>query len=440
MLMVRRVLGAVLSVFALAGCGDGAPPPDPVCVSEPTLACVTEVALRAAASVMEVKAQRDFLSLNAEPLLDLAKAVNKSGQAAGRAWMAEAARALPTNINAASTARVLAATGQRDAALALVKQSLADDAEHFRTRTERGQFSGTPLSHYVGLLVSIGFPAEAGALLKGWVERERPGLAKLDAEKRTTYLGDGVLAFTLIGDTATARNYAEQAAAALVDVPEAEGLRIRSARDFAATLLEAGMPEQAAAVLQITLAEIPKMPQPERADERAAEIQRLMLRAQIARKDAAGAEAARAALRALRAKAAAARGPNAIFDCFEDDFRAALAAGDRGEAQRIRDEALALLAQVPKGEDVPELALRETAAMQATFGDGEGALATVRRVKDDPTDWKIPAMIARMCRTLSDNGHIVPALRCAAHLTDKRPLYLQRRLETYAKIAADLAR
>jgi hypothetical protein len=434
--------GAAACVFVLAGCGEETPPPA-VCLPEPTLVCVMQVAIEAAAPVMADRAQRDFLALSADPLLDLAKAVNKAGDAKAMAWMADQAQLLPNALNAWSAARVLAATGQRDAALALVKRKIAEDEDERKTRMAGGQVGSRPLSPFVELYVELGAAEDARALLKAWIERETPSVARLSADKRATYLGDAARAFAATGDTTAARSYADQAAAALAEVPQAEGARLAGARDFATTLLKAGMPDAAAAVLQKALAEIAGADARASADARAPELQRLMLQAQRARKNAAGIEAARAGLRALREKAAAERSL-ASYSSLEfylmEDFWAALAAGDREEAQRIRDEFLAILARAPQDEAKLESAFGYAAEMKAVFGDAEGALAMLRRIKDDPADWKIPALVAKICQTLSDNGHVADALRCAARLTDRRPLYLQRRLETYAKIAADLAR
>jgi tetratricopeptide (TPR) repeat protein len=303
---------------------------------------------------------------------------------------------------------------------------------------EDGNIDSRPLSVYVQWLKTVGQEAEARAFLVEMIAREAHQLGKLKSAHLARYLGDAALAFTLIGDAATARSYAERATAALSDVRPAEQQAL-AAREIASALLEAGMPDHAEGVLQKALSALTQAGDAGVAQQRASELQRLMLRTQMWRKNEAGAEAARAALLAFRRKAVADDGLEAISDRFGDDFRAALEAGDRGEAQRIRDEALALLSQAPKSQAPPESELRATAEMQAALGDDEGAIATLRKVEDDSSP-RIPSMMAYVCQILSRNGHIVPALRCAAQLTDKRPDHLQRRFETYAKIAADMAR
>lgn len=437
-----RAAGLFLGTLALAGCGeekkDSAPAAVP-CMPEPTLRCVTNLAMEVAGPVMADKAQRDFLSLDPAALLDLAQAINKLGGETDRAWMLQQARAVPTATNPLAAARLLGRAGDTEGARALVRRSLTADDEYFKTRIDKGQLGSAPLSGYVEILVNAGLAAEAAPLLKGWIAAETPKLGKLSPSLRALYLGDGAFALFLIGDAAASRDFAGQAVAALDAIEDAEA-RAERALGVAADLLKANLADGARAALQRVLKDATAIKDADTAEARAAQAHRLLLRAERLRKDEAGAEAARAALRALRQKYIDANKIDAARTSLSEDFRAALAAGDREEAQRIRDQALGLLAAAPKGEPPPEPALREAAEMQSALGDDAGALATIRRIKDDPTDWSVPSLIASNCKVLSANGHWQGALRCAARLTDRRPLYLQRRLETYAKIAGDMAR
>lgn len=425
-------LAAVVAVAVFA-CGDE----QPLCLPEPSVRCVSDVALAVVDAANEAEPFPGFLSASTAPLVDLAKALRKLNDAQGLARLADVAKRIPAGLSPLGTVVLLGQTGEAEAARTLMRKSLAKDAEHFRTRIETGELGIEPLSSYPEMLVNAGLADDARALLKGWIERETPLLAKLPAEKRIDYLTDAVRAFALIGERDAARAYGEQSAQA-IEAAAANGL-VTHRLDLAKALIGAGFPDPAIEQLRKAGPGIAAGSGERRRREQSLLAQRLMVTAERARKDDAGYAAARDGLRRLRQQAIATFGAEAVDEVMGDDFETFRAAGDLDEARRIRDEALALLAQPPGGEAPSESAISALATMQAALGDEEGAVATVRKIKDDPTDWKIPAKIAGLCRALSANGHTAAALRCAARLTDRRNLWQIRRLETYARIAADLA-
>jgi hypothetical protein len=428
---------ALVAVVALAvvACGDE----QPLCLPEPSVRCVSNVALAVVDAANEAEPFPGFLSASTAPLVDLAKALRKLNDAQGLTRLAEVAKRIPAGLNPLGTVVLLGQTGEAEAARAAVRRSLTKDAEHYRTRIEKGELGFEPLSDLPEILVRAGLADDARALLKGWIDRETPLLAKLPAEKRIDYLTDAVRAFALIGERDAARGYGEQSAQA-IEAAAAGGSQLVTHRlALAKALIGAGHPDPAIEQLRKAGPGIAAGDSEKRRREQSFLAQRLMVTAQRARKDDAGYAAARDGLRALRLRAVAAFRVEAVDEVMGDDFETFRAAGDLDEARRIRDEAQALLAQPPGGEEPSDSATSALATMQAALGDEEGAVATVRKIKDDPTDWKIPAKIAGLCGTLSANGHTAAALRCAARLTDRRNLWQIRRLETYARIAADLA-
>ncbi len=432
---LRPILAAALLI---AGCGEASPPPA-ACVPGPTLRCTADRAMAEIVGLDIDARRRTALALQFEEMALVGEALAKLGDRSALDRLATIARAAPkgTGYIELGTSRVLFAAGFRDEAAAIARRWAAEEE---RLIVEGGgELRPGSLESPAATLANVGLGAEAVAMIARIRAAVEPRLAALTDADLTAYRTALVAAYARAGDARAAAMALPEALAALRRLRTASWPHDTAHYALAETVMNAGQPALADATIRAFRALATEARAWDGLDaDRRAGLLRIAYRAARARGASAGAAEAAAELAALRVTlfrtdVGEAAGIAAA------DLLAAIEAGDGETARRLRAEALAAIERLdPK--TVPETVHDRVATMHAALGDEPAYTAALARIRDDPSDWKLPNLVAQKCVILATHGHTEAALRRAARLRDSRPFAETRRMKVYGTIAASMAR
>ena len=459
-----KLLAALLAPALLTAClGEE----KPKCMPNPTLKCVTDAAAQALHAATATHDHRVFITYS--DILPVALAQKKLGEAAALdttiSLIKDSVAASKRTVGAVSPsllswdiARIMAALGRTEEARPAILKFVLDDEK--LTTADAPYFGVTPsLQDYVSGLLDAGLVDEARALIARQRERLEKARAEMKPEYRVNVLRSLLAAYHRLGDEAGRAAMINALLVQMREMPvikdgvddERAGLfNITSAQEVADTLLGWKLGPMAEPFMlianehmsrKLATGEKAAMANPHYGDKLLASRRRLELKWALIKGEAELIRASRKGMIEGKADFETGNSPAWIAENLLADMKSAASLKDKETVAGLAARAKALAERWAAEKSGSDLAQQHLAEALAIAGDEAAMNAALARVADDPKDWKFPKIVSDACIALATNGHVEPALRCAARLDGmKRPFWEFRALRTYGAIATTLAR